>query len=74
MALFQIKTIRIRTMKALELLYQYQQADELFGGYMSKHLEEAIEVNDKDKALELTDSTFGPTYEHLSSTGQSYPL
>ena len=30
-------------MKALELLYQYQQADEIAGGYMSKHLEEAIE-------------------------------
>ena len=29
-------------MKALELLYQYQQADEIAGGYMSKHLEEAI--------------------------------
>ena len=30
-------------MKALELLYQYQQADEIAGGYLSKSLEEAIE-------------------------------
>ena len=30
-------------MKALELLYQYQQADEIAGGYMSKSIEEAIE-------------------------------
>ena len=29
-------------MKALELLYQYQQADEIAGGYMSKPLNEAI--------------------------------
>ena len=29
-------------MKALELLYQYQQADEIAGGYMSKPLEESI--------------------------------
>ena len=29
-------------MKALELLYQYQQADEIAGGYMSKQLDEAI--------------------------------
>ena len=30
-------------MKALELLYQYQQADEIAGGYMSKPIEKAIE-------------------------------
>ena len=29
-------------MKALELLYQYQRADEIAGGYMSKSLDEAI--------------------------------
>ena len=29
-------------MKALELLYQYQQADEIAGGYMSISLDEAI--------------------------------
>ena len=29
-------------MKALELLYQYQQADEIAGGYMSKSINEAI--------------------------------
>ena len=30
-------------MKVLELLYQYQQADEIVGGYMSKALNEAID-------------------------------
>ena len=30
-------------MKALELLYEYQQADEIAGGYMSKPINEAIE-------------------------------
>ena len=29
-------------MKALELLYQYQQADEIAGGYMSKPIADAI--------------------------------
>ena len=29
-------------MKALELLYKYQQADEIAGGYMSKPINEAI--------------------------------
>ena len=29
-------------MKAIELLYQYQQADEIAGGYMSKPIDEAI--------------------------------
>ena len=29
-------------MKALELLYQYQQADEIAGGYMSEPIGEAI--------------------------------
>ena len=29
-------------MKALELLYQYQQADEIAGGYMSEPISEAI--------------------------------
>ena len=33
-------------MKALELLYQYQQADEIAGGYMSKSLDEAIKELD----------------------------
>ena len=30
-------------MKALELLYQYHQADKIAGGYMSKPITEAIE-------------------------------
>ena len=42
-------------MKALELLYQYQQADEIAGGYMSKPLEEAI------KELESLNTTQQPT-------------
>ena len=39
-------------MKALELLYQYQQADEVAGGYMSKSLDEAI------KELEVHITTY----------------
>ena len=41
-------------MKALELLYQYQQADEIARGYMGKALNEAIEELEhilKEKAL-----------------------
>ena len=43
-------------MKALELLYQYQQADEIAGGYMSKPIDEAIEeiINLKSKNEELS--------------------
>ena len=41
-------------MKALELLYQYQQADEIAGGYMSKPLNEAIEeLEDLKKEKDL---------------------
>lgn len=43
-------------MQALELLYQYQQADEIAGGYMSKPLEEAIkelEALKKEKEKDL---------------------
>ena len=41
-------------MKALELLYQYQQADEIAGGYMSKHLEEAVkELEELQKEKDL---------------------
>ena len=42
-------------MNALELLYQYQRADEIAGGYMSKPLEEAI------KELESLNTTQQPT-------------
>ena len=41
-------------MKALELLYQYQQADEIAGGYMSKPINEAmkeLESLQKEKDL-----------------------
>ena len=47
-------------MKALELLYQYKQADEAFGnGYLSKRLEEAIKEleeyeSDMDSYLDYT--------------------
>ena len=41
-------------MKALELLYQYQQADEIAGGYMSKPLNEAIkELEELQKEKDL---------------------
>ena len=39
-------------MKALELLYQYQQADEVAGGYMSKPIDEAIkELEDLQNSI-----------------------
>ena len=45
-------------MKALELLYQYQQADEIAGGYMSKSINEAIEeieaLQNENKSLVKT--------------------
>lgn len=42
-------------MKALELLYQYQQADEIAGGYMSKPITEAIkELEDIQKDIQVT--------------------
>ena len=41
-------------MKALELLYQYQQADEVAGGYMSKPINEAIkELEDLQKDIQV---------------------
>ena len=38
-------------MKALELLYQYQQADEIAGGYMSKPINEAINELEELKVI-----------------------
>ena len=46
-------------MKALELLYQYQQADEIAGGYMSKSLDEAI------KELEEIQSNINASIEEI---------
>ena len=50
-------------MKALELLYQYQQADDIAGGYMSKPLEEAI------KELEALTSTTQQTIQSKFKVG-----
>lgn len=49
-------------MKALELLYQYQQADEIAGGYMSKPLDEAI------KELEAHITTYQVIRRRLDNT------
>ena len=49
-------------MKALELLYQYQQADEIAGGYMSKPIEEAI------KELEAHITTYQVIRRRLDNT------
>ena len=49
-------------MKALELLYQYQQADEIAGGYMSKSLDEAI------KELEAHITNYQGINRRLDST------
>ena len=49
-------------MKALELLYQYQQADEIAGGYMSKSIDEAI------KELEAHITTYQVIRRRLDDT------
>ena len=49
-------------MKALELLYQYQQADEIAGGYMSKSIDEAI------KELEAYITNYQGTKRRLDNT------
>ena len=46
-------------MKALELLYEYQQADQFSGGYLSRHINKAIKEleeyeSDMDSYLEYT--------------------
>ena len=47
-------------MKALELLYKYQQADEINGGYMSKTINEAIK---ELEALTTSTDLAGPLQE-----------
>ena len=45
-------------MRALELLYQYKQADEIAGGYLSKPIDEAIkeieDLQNENKSLVKT--------------------
>ena len=50
-------------MKALELLYQYQQADEIAGGYMSKPLNEAIKELEEIKNRSCSTCKYGHTYQ-----------
>ena len=55
-------------MKALELLYQYQQADEIAGGYMNKPLEKAIEeLKELQKEKELLEEYYWFARNHLES-------
>ena len=49
-------------MKALELLYQYQQADEIAGGYMSKPIDEAIKELEELQNRSCTNCKFGIEY------------
>ena len=49
-------------MKTLELLHQYQQADEIAGGYMSKSIDEAI------KELEAHITNYQGTKRRLDNT------
>ncbi len=49
-------------MKALELLYQYQQADEIAGGYMSKPLNEAIEELEEIKNRSCSTCKYGRSF------------
>ena len=49
-------------MKALELLYQYQQADEIAGGYMSKPLNEAIKELEDIKNRSCSTCKYGRSF------------
>ena len=49
-------------MKALELLYQYQQADEIAGGYMSKSIKEAIDELEKIKNRSCSTCKYGRSF------------
>ena len=49
-------------MKALELLYQYQQADEVAGGYMSKSIEEAIKELEEIKNRSCSTCKYGRSF------------
>lgn len=58
-------------MKALELLYQYQQADEIAGGYMSKSLEEAIqELENLQKEIKIKDARIENYQEAIVVVGE----
>lgn len=50
-------------MKALELLYQYQQANEIAGGYMSKPLDEAIKELEHLKSRTCVTCKHGSIYQ-----------
>ena len=55
-------------MKALELLYQYQQADEIAGGYMSKSIDEAIkELESLQAEYEKLNEYYWFARNHLES-------
>ena len=49
-------------MKALELLYQYQQADEIAGGYMSKSINEAIKELEEIKNRSCSICKYGRSF------------
>ena len=49
-------------MKALELLRQYQQADEIAGGYMSKAIDEAIKELEEIKNRSCSTCKYGRSF------------
>ena len=49
-------------MKALELLYQYQQADEIAGGYMSKPIDKAIKELEEIKSRSCSTCKYGRSF------------
>lgn len=55
-------------MKALEPLYQYQQADEIAGGYMNKPIEEVIkELENLQKEKDLLEEYVEFARIHIES-------
>ena len=59
-------------MKALELLYQYQQADEIAGGYMSEPLNEAIKELESLNTTQQTIQSKFKVGDWVVYTGGSY--
>ena len=73
MALLQIKTIRIRIMKALELLYQYQQTDKFSGGYLRRHISKAIKELEELKNRSCSTCEYGRSFHSDEDIKCMYP-
>ena len=59
-------------MRALELLYQYKQADEIAGGYLSKPIDEAIKELEELEAYKIKLSSLTNENNSLVKTLEKY--